>query len=196
MRTVDKIFNTDVVVKSPPSKAHTLRALIIGSLAEGTSIIQNPLLGQDQLNVIECLKRLGIKIENEGGRIVVQGGGGEYTPVCEELNVGQSGVGMNFLSSAACLSDKPIVLTGDKRMTERPILEVISGLQQLGGKIEYLGREGLCRDRESVPDEFARVVDAVDTVELQERTPGTRPYSGHGVRASETDGWDDPNLGP
>ena len=142
MKAVDKILNTDVTVEAPPSKAHTLRALIIGSLAEGGSTIYNPLLGRDQLNVIECLKRLGVGIENQEDRIVVQGMGGRYVPKCDELNIGQSGVGMNFLSSAACLSDKPVVLTGDRRMTERPIREVISGLQQLGCKIEYLGKEG------------------------------------------------------
>jgi 3-phosphoshikimate 1-carboxyvinyltransferase len=139
---VEKIRNMDVTIKAPSSKAHTLRALVISSLAEGGSIIYSPLLGQDQLNVIECLKRLGVVIENKGDKIIVQGIGGKYAPICEELNVGQSGVGMNFLSSAACLSDKPVVLTGDKRITERPILEVISGLLQLGCKIEYLGKEG------------------------------------------------------
>jgi 3-phosphoshikimate 1-carboxyvinyltransferase len=68
--------------------------------------------------------------------------GGRYTPINNELNVGESGVGMNFLTSAACLSVKPIVITGTKRITERPILEVVNGLRQLGCKIEYLEKEG------------------------------------------------------
>ncbi len=154
MKLVNKIRNMDITIKAPPSKAHTLRALIIGSLADGKSTIYNPLLGRDQLNVIECLKRLGVEVKsaradkNEDDSIIVQGTGGRYTPVStsadkyEELNVGQSGVGMNFLTSAACLSDKPVVITGDKRITERPILEVVSGLRQLGCRIEYLEKEG------------------------------------------------------
>jgi len=142
MKAVGKILNTDVAIKAPPSKAHTLRALIIASLAEGRSLIYNPLLGQDQLNVIECLKRLGVEIGNEEDKIIVQGTGGRYTPTYEELNVGQSGVGMNFLTSASCLSDKPVVITGDERITERPILEVVSGLRQLGCRIKYLKKEG------------------------------------------------------
>ena len=64
MKIVDKVHKADVTVDAPPSKAHTLRALIISSLADGKSTIYNPLLGQDQLNVIECLKRLGVKIES------------------------------------------------------------------------------------------------------------------------------------
>ncbi|MGA1980724.1 MAG: 3-phosphoshikimate 1-carboxyvinyltransferase [Sedimentisphaerales bacterium] len=150
MKIVNKIRNTDVVIDAPPSKAHTLRALIISSLTNGRSTIYNPLLGQDQRDVIECLKRLGAKIKQEDDKLIVKGAGpstklragGKYTPINDELNVGESGVGMNFLTSAACLSSKPIVITGSKRITERPIREVVEGLRQLGCKIEYLEKEG------------------------------------------------------
>jgi 3-phosphoshikimate 1-carboxyvinyltransferase len=142
MKIVNKIRNTDVVIDAPPSKAHTLRALIISSLSAGETTIYNPLLGEDQRNIIECLKRLGVKIEAESNKLAVTGAGGKYTPIRNELNVGESGVGMNFLTSAACLSDKPVVITGSKRITERPIREVVEGLRQLGCKIEYLGKEG------------------------------------------------------
>ncbi len=142
MKTVNKIRNGNVVVYAPPSKAHTLRALIIGSLSNGETAIYNPLLGEDQRNVIECLKRLGVEISHQGNKITVVGAGGKYTPISDELNVGESGVGMNFLTSAANLADKPIVITGTKRITERPIREVVEGLRQLGCKIEYLAKEG------------------------------------------------------
>jgi 3-phosphoshikimate 1-carboxyvinyltransferase len=142
MKVVNKIRNTDVVVDAPPSKAHTLRALIIGSLSAGETRIYNPLLGQDQRNVIECLKRLGVEINQQGNKITVAGTGGKYTPIKDELNVGESGVGMNFLTSAVNLADKPMVITGSKRITERPIEEVVEGLRQLGCKIDYLGKEG------------------------------------------------------
>jgi 3-phosphoshikimate 1-carboxyvinyltransferase len=142
MKIVNKIRNTDVVIDAPPSKAHTLRALIISSLSAVETTIYNPLLGEDQRNVIECLKRLGVKIEQQGNKLTIAGTGGKYTPIKDELNVGESGVGMNFLTSAANLADKPVVITGNKRITERPIREVVEGLRQLGCKIEYLGKEG------------------------------------------------------
>lgn len=141
MKTIKKIENLDIEITAPPSKAHTLRALIIGSLADGTTIIKNPLLGEDQLNVINCLKKLGVKIDVANDKITIQGSGGRYKPIENELNVGESGVGMNFLSAAANLSDKPIVITGSKRLMERPIGEVINGMRQLGCKIDYLDKE-------------------------------------------------------
>ncbi|MHC4360056.1 MAG: 3-phosphoshikimate 1-carboxyvinyltransferase [Planctomycetota bacterium] len=142
MRVVNKIRNTVISTGAPPSKAHTLRALIISSLAEGKSTIRNPLLGRDQLNVIGCLRALGVEICCEKNRISVNGANGRYSPLAEEINVGESGVGMNFLTSAACLAEKPVIITGAKRITERPVAEVVNGLCQLGGRIEYLQDEG------------------------------------------------------
>jgi 3-phosphoshikimate 1-carboxyvinyltransferase len=142
MKTINKIRNANVKIKAPASKAHTLRALIISSLAEGKSTIHNPLLGEDQLNVIECLKRLGVEIKHKDNKLIASGKAGKYTPICDELNVGESGVGMNFLTSAACLSEKPLIVTGSKRITERPVSEVVNGLRQLGCRIEYLQQEG------------------------------------------------------
>ena len=142
MKIVKKIENLDIKTTAPPSKAHTLRALIIGSLAKGTTVIKNPLLGQDQLNVINCLKKLGVKIDVASNKITVEGSGGIYKPIENRLDVGESGVGMNFLAAAANLSDKPVVITGSARLTERPIDEVINGMRQLGCKIDYLDKEG------------------------------------------------------
>jgi 3-phosphoshikimate 1-carboxyvinyltransferase len=142
MIKVPKIKNMNVDVVAPPSKAHTLRALIIGSLAQGTTTIINPLLAEDQINVINCLKKLGVKFQQLPGKIKIQGCGGKYQPEETDLFVGESGVGMNFLSAAANYSDKPVTITGTKRLMERPISEVIDGLRQLGCKIDYLEKEG------------------------------------------------------
>ncbi len=140
--SVEKTGNADARVQAPPSKAHTLRALIVASLAKGESRILKPLLGQDQLNVIRCLRELGVELESSDGEVRVVGAAGRFAPSGRELNVGESGVGMNFLTSAACLSGAPVTLTGDERITQRPIAEVVGGLRQLGCGIEYLGREG------------------------------------------------------
>jgi 3-phosphoshikimate 1-carboxyvinyltransferase len=139
---IEPIRNKDVRVEAPASKAHTLRALIISSLASGRSLIRRPLLADDQRNLISCLRGLGVEITQTEAEVTVVGLGGRYLPVARELNVGESGVGMNFLASAACMAAGPVTLTGAQRITERPIGEVISGIRQLGCGAEYLGREG------------------------------------------------------
>jgi len=138
MKAVNKLKNTDAVFNAPPSKAHTLRAIIISSLANGVSTIRNPLLALDQINTINALKNLGVNITLENDKITVHGTSGKYSPIAEELNVGESGVGMNFLTSAANLSSKPVILTGSRRIKKRPIAEVVKGLRQLGCEIKYM----------------------------------------------------------
>ena len=142
MKIIEKIRNTNAQVAAPPSKAHTLRALVISSLAKGKSTLLGPLLGEDQLHIIECLKRLGVEIAQDENRLIVSGNGGAYSPVADELYLGESGVGMNFLISAACLAEKPVTLTGCKRLTERPVGEVVNGLRQLGCSMDYLDQQG------------------------------------------------------
>ncbi len=140
MVQIKKLNNSDVTVKAPPAKAHTLRSLIIGSLAKGRTIIRNPLLGDDQLNVINCMKTLGIDITREENTITIHGGNRSSRD--KKLNVGDSGVGMNFLTSVCCLMEGPVVVSGSDRIRERPIGEVVDGLRQLGASISYLGKEG------------------------------------------------------
>ena len=142
MKTITPMTRNSVTAAAPPAKAYTLRALVLASLAEGTSRIGNPLLGQDQLHLIGCLENLGARITQDGGDLLVTGCSGRYHPQSEELNAGESGVTMNFLSSLSALCDREVTLTGKKGLLRRPIDEVIKGMSQLGGRATYLGKEG------------------------------------------------------
>jgi 3-phosphoshikimate 1-carboxyvinyltransferase len=142
MKEIETIKNIDIEIEAPPSKAHTLRAISIASLAEGRSIIINPLLGEDQKNLINCIKNLGIEISIDSDRLMITGNNGKYIPQSDVLNVGESGVSMNFLCSLACLAEREIIISGDESLCERPINEVVSGLTQLGCEIQYLKKNG------------------------------------------------------
>jgi 3-phosphoshikimate 1-carboxyvinyltransferase len=142
MKTVARALPRAVTVAAPPAKAYTLRALLFGALSDGVSVLDRPLLAEDQHNMINCLRGLGVEIE-VGERVTVHGLGGQFHPVTDSLFAGDSGVTMNFLTSAACFADKPVTLGGTPRLNERPIKEVVDGVRQLGAKIEYLGAEGL-----------------------------------------------------
>lgn len=139
---IETIRNKNVSVRIPPSKAHTLRSLILASLSGGVSHIRNPLLGEDQLHLIESLKRLGVSITRDDQTITVEGSGGRFHPVETTLDCGESGVAMNFLTALACLSDRDVTLTGKPGLLKRPVGEIVSGVRQLGGAVEYAETEG------------------------------------------------------
>ncbi len=142
MITIARATRHTVTLAAPPSKAHTLRALFLASLAGGTSVVREPLLGEDQQRAIDCLAALGAELSVGGDAVTVRGVAGTFRPLRDELHVGESGVTMNFLAAAACLSDAPVTVTGAPRILQRPIAEVVSGMRQLGCRIDYLGDDG------------------------------------------------------
>ena len=66
MKSIRTISKLDAVVQAPPSKAHTLRALFIASLASGRSTLKNALNAEDQRLSAAALRRMGAKINFDG----------------------------------------------------------------------------------------------------------------------------------
>jgi len=50
----------------PGDKSISHRAIMIGALAEGDTVIYNFLKGQDCLSTIACFRQLGVDIEEQG----------------------------------------------------------------------------------------------------------------------------------
>ncbi len=128
-------------LEAPPSKAHTLRLIFIATLAKGKSIIRNALLAEDQLNAIQALREFGVKIQiNEKSKtITIEGANGKLKLPKKEIFVGNSGVTMRFLAAIAALTPKgKIVITGNERMQQRPIGELLKALNDLGVKARAL----------------------------------------------------------
>ena len=132
----------DASVSAPPSKAYTLRAIFLASLANGKSVLKNPLLAEDQLHAINAMRALGAKIEIESAAgsnsLVVHGTGGMLKAPKDKIFVGNSGLSMRFLASIASLAEKgkTVELDGDERMRQRPVGELLKALRALGVKAE------------------------------------------------------------
>lgn len=60
-----------------------------------------------------------------------------------EINIGHAGTAMRFLTSYfASKNNSEILLTGSRRMQERPISILVSALKDLGADIRYMKNEG------------------------------------------------------
>ncbi|ODS32449.1 MAG: 3-phosphoshikimate 1-carboxyvinyltransferase [Candidatus Scalindua rubra] len=131
---VDKI---DAVVRVPGSKSYTNRSLITASLAAGKSIIKNALLSEDTQHMISCLSKIGMSIKSipEDGVLTVDGCGGEI-PVNEaQLFAGNAGTVMRFMTATLTLGEGRYEIDGVERMRNRPIQELLDGLNQLGADV-------------------------------------------------------------
>ena len=132
---------------APPSKAHTLRAIIIASLAEGASLIRRPLIAEDQLYAIAAMRQLGAIIEwdETNALLRITGFNGAPRLPRQAIFIGNSGVSMRLLVPIAALCHTPgeVVIDGDERMRSgRPISDLLVALKAVGVEADSLGATG------------------------------------------------------
>jgi 3-phosphoshikimate 1-carboxyvinyltransferase len=122
-------------IKCPPSKSYTHRAITIASLADGKSIIHNPLLSRDTIATISGCKMLGVKIEKAKEKfdsLEILGMNQFDTPK-DVINAENSGTTIRILTSmAALVKNGYTIITGDDSLKTRPMKPLISALNQLG----------------------------------------------------------------
>jgi 3-phosphoshikimate 1-carboxyvinyltransferase len=114
----------------PASKSHTVRALLIASMAEGTSRIANPLVSNDTLSCAETCRIFGATVDVGEGLWAVKGTGGRIDQ--GTVDVGNSGTTLYLAAGLAALGDKPVVFTGDDQIRRRPIEPLLRSLRDLG----------------------------------------------------------------
>jgi len=123
-------------VRVPGSKSLSQRVLVAAALAEGDSVISNVLVSQDTTYLIGGLRVLGATItENEDG-FYVAGTGGRLSGSGQELFLGNNGTALRFLTALVCLGKGKYVLTGEKRLCERPVGALADALQEMGVDIQ------------------------------------------------------------
>jgi len=101
-------------VKIPPNKSHSFRALVMASLAEGTSKIVAPAVSNDWMRGVEALEMFGATISPKAGELweVTGTGGGLATPD-DIIDCGNSGIILRFFMALAACCEGYSVLSGD-----------------------------------------------------------------------------------
>ena len=122
----------EATIEAPPSKSYTNRALVIASLANGKTVLKNALFSEDTEYMISALKQFSIRIERRNKDIIVHGTGGKLLQPKNQLFVENAGTAMRFLTALSSLCEGHTTITGDKRMQQRPIKDLVDGLKQLG----------------------------------------------------------------
>ncbi|MCW3173713.1 3-phosphoshikimate 1-carboxyvinyltransferase [Shewanella subflava] len=132
-------------INIPGSKSISNRALLLATLARGTTTLTNLLDSDDIRYMLASLKQLGVKFELSENNTVcqVQGLAGVLNSVTPQtLFLGNAGTAMRPLCAALTLGQGQFTLTGEPRMEERPIGDLVDALQQLGAAITYLKNPG------------------------------------------------------
>lgn len=121
----------------PGDKSISHRAVMFGSLAKGTTHISNFLAGADCLATIDCFRKMGIKIEQDGTNVTVHGKGLHGLEKPEGLlDVGNSGTTIRLISGILAGQDFEVVLSGDASLNQRPMKRIMTPLRMMGAEIE------------------------------------------------------------
>ncbi len=131
----------------PGSKSLSNRALLLAALSNEICTITNLLDSDDVRYMLKALSQLGVSYNllDNNKTCILQGVGGNFNIEDNlELFLGNAGTAMRPLCATLCLSKtrKSIILTGEPRMKERPIKDLVIGLQGLGATVSYLENEG------------------------------------------------------
>ena len=128
----------NATVRVPGSKSLTNRALLIASLANGKTRLNNALFSDDSCYFAHALQTLGfeVQLDEESHAMTITGLGGNIPARRAELFIGNAGTAARFLSAFLTLGNGHYTLDGDSRMRERPIGDLVEALTQLGAKLE------------------------------------------------------------
>jgi len=120
----------------PGNKSATARAIVLGGLAEGRSLVTNPLPGADSFSIVGMMQALGAKIDTSNPmQWSFEGVANQpRVPGCV-LDAGNSGTGYYLLTVVAALIDGYSVISGDYQICRRPAQPLIDALNALGAHV-------------------------------------------------------------
>jgi 3-phosphoshikimate 1-carboxyvinyltransferase len=148
-------------IRIPGDKSISHRAVMIGSIADGETIVNNFLMSGDCLATIGCFKEMGIDIEirnlacRQAGpnseirtmNVIIKGNGlkGLKKPG-KMLDVGNSGTTIRLISGILAGQNFETTITGDASIQKRPMRRIVEPLFRMGARIEGFG--GMKREKE------------------------------------------------
>lgn len=128
-------------IEVPGDKSISHRAVMLGSIAEGVTTIENFLDAGDPWSTVNCMKNLGVVIEGEKNSLQIYGKDlyGLQEPE-NILDAGNSGTTIRLLSGILAGQNFFSVITGDKSLRKRPMDRIADPLRKMGANIN--GRAG------------------------------------------------------
>ena len=129
-----KKLSGEISVQGDKSISH--RAVILGSIAEGTTRVTNFLPSEDCIRTIKAFEAMGINIEMNRNTLIINGKGlNGLTEPNDVMDMRNSGTSARLL--CGLLSGQPFfsVMTGDSSLRRRPMKRVADPLRMMGATI-------------------------------------------------------------
>ena len=133
-----KIINgINGIAKIPGDKSISHRSIIIPSIANGITKIENILESEDIVRTINAFKLMGVKIEKKNNSLLIYGKGlNSLSKPKKKIDLGNSGTSARLLAGLLSAQDFESYLFGDNSLLNRPMDRIINPLKQMGAQIE------------------------------------------------------------
>ncbi len=125
-------------LRTPGDKSISHRALLIGALAEGTSLVRGISEGDDVARTAAALEAMGAVLRRADGALSIEGGRpalGQPPP----LDCGNSGTSMRLLAGVVAGFPWTTTLFGDASLSARPMDRIALPLGAMGASVEGTG---------------------------------------------------------
>jgi 3-phosphoshikimate 1-carboxyvinyltransferase len=127
----------------PGDKSISHRYALLAALANGASRLKHFSAAADCQSTLDCLKRLGVKIDRTDDAVRITGAGLHGLQRSRrDLDAGNSGTTMRMLAGILAGQQFDSTLTGDASLRRRPMRRVIDPLTQMGAEI-HSGHDGV-----------------------------------------------------
>jgi 3-phosphoshikimate 1-carboxyvinyltransferase len=136
-RNITRAKRLSGAVSMPGDKSISHRYAMLAAIAEGTSHLHAFAESVDCQSTLDCLKMLGVKIEQQGNEVAIEGSGlrGLRASV-DLLDAGNSGSTIRMLSGILSGQAFRTVIGGDASLSRRPMRRIIEPLTRMGARIQ------------------------------------------------------------
>lgn len=135
---VDPVDSFSGTFRVPSSKPETQRAILTGTLAEGTSRVFNDLRCDETQTMKSACRALGATITEHDGYLEIQGIGGALPQIRRVIQSRGSGLVFRIVTALASAMPSPVVVTGDATLRNRVMEPLLQALRELGADIESI----------------------------------------------------------
>jgi len=141
-RTVRPVSSVRGEITVPGDKSISHRSIMLGSLAEGVTVVHGFLHGEDNHATLNAFRAMGVAIEElPGGVLRIEGKGLDGLTEPEDvIDCGNSGTTIRLMTGLLAGQSFFSVLTGDRYLRKRPMRRVVGPLATMGARI--WGRRG------------------------------------------------------
>ncbi len=148
--TINPTTSLNGEIIAPGSKSYSHRAFIAASLADGVSIVKNPLSSGDVKVTLSILKALKVNIiEETKDSYLIQKSLDSFKSIKKPLDCKNSGTSIRIFSALSLRIKGGLSFTGEFLKRKRPIIPLLDALKYLGG--EYEINEDLIKIKRSKP---------------------------------------------